>query len=173
MMNRIVMLIALVIGVQAPLALAGAGFKGEKFEKVFYLEAGGVGLESGLGAKNAKDFVSSDLMAIDAGSVIEKAFMIIDTPIVGLNSIEVGDDDDSDGFIVNASVNRAVAGMYGWAAGASGAYLELQGVIGADVYVAGQAKYYSAAGKEVKLLVSGTASAGKARVVIQGYKAAY
>lgn len=169
-MKTVMILLAMLGTLGASPSYAGNAWVKEKFSKVLFLEAGGKGAESGLSASNAKDFEDTDLMAIDAGMVIEKVYAIIDSAVVGLSLFEVGDDDDSDGFIVHHAVTLGSAGMYGWASGPSGAYLELQGVIGADVYVAPQAKLYSASGKEVKLNVTGTASAGKARVVVEGYK---
>jgi hypothetical protein len=151
--------------------MARTGFVGERFTEVIYLEAGGTG--SGKSESSPLDFVAGDLMSIPAGCVITKAFVIIDTAIAGTTNLDVGDDDDADGFVDGSlSVTLGTPGMYGWNAKVAGAYLRVE-TAGAtdpgDVYVVPNAKYYSAAGKEVKLAVSGTNSAGKARVVVEGY----
>lgn len=152
------------------------GFAGEKFTKTFYLEYNGKGEQTGLDAANAKAFVDTDLMPIEAGMVIEKVYLIIDTAITGTTVLEVGDDDDADGFVKDQAANFATPGMYGWDAKGAGAYLRIQtaGATDAgDIYVVPNAKYYSAAGKEVKLNITTANTAGKARVVVEGMKFAY
>jgi hypothetical protein len=62
--------------------------------------------------------------------------------------------------------------MYGWDAKVAGSYLRVQtagATDAADIYVVPSAKYYSATGKEVKLDVTGSNTAGAARVVIEGF----
>lgn len=148
-------------------------FAKEKFTQVVYLEHGGKGDGSGLSADNAKALVDADLWSIPAGAVIEKCYLLVDTAIAGTTNLDVGDDDDADGFIDGSlSVTLGTPGMYGWDAKNAGAYLRIQtagGTDAADIDVVPNAKYYAAAGKEVKLDVSGSSSAGKARVVIEGY----
>lgn len=144
------------------------------FTQVVYLYGtAGRGKNTGLDAANALPFVDGDLWAIPAGTVIEKVYLVVDTAITGTSDLDVGDDDDADGFIDGSlSVTLGTAGMYGWDAKVSGAYLRVQtaGATDAgDIYVVPSAKYYSATGKEVKLDVTGTNTAGAARVVIQGY----
>lgn len=175
-MYKIMLVFGLLLGMTGQ-AFAGPGFQLDKFQKVFYFEHGGKGSYSGLGAGNAKAIEDTDLMSIDAGSVIEKVYVVIDTAVAGVTGIAVGDDDSANGFVIPSSVTVATPGIYSWNANKAGAYLKSQ-VAGvsdaADVYVAPAAKYYSAAGKEVKLDVSGAASsAGKFRVVVEGYKLGY
>ena len=115
-------------------------------------------------------------MAIEAGMVIEKVYAINDTAITGTTVLEVGDDDDPNGFIVDTIVTLATPGMYGYSAKVAGAYLRTEtagGTDAADIYVVPNAKYYSATGKEVKLNVTTANTAGKFRVVVEGYRAAY
>jgi hypothetical protein len=115
----------------------------------------------------------SDLWAIPANTIIEKMYVVIDTAITGTSNLDIGDDDDADGFVDgSASVTLGTAGMYGWDVKNAGAYLRVQtagATDAADVYVVPNAKFYSATGKEVKLDITGTNTAGKVRVVIEGY----
>lgn len=146
----------------------------EKFQKVVYLEYGGKGGQTGDSADNAKPFsAAADLWTIPAGTVIEKVYVIVDVAIAGTTNFDVGDDDDADGFIDGSlSVTLGTPAMYGYDAKNAGAYLRVQtaGATDAgDIYVVPNAKYYSAAGKEVKLATSGSNSAGKARVIIEGF----
>jgi hypothetical protein len=158
-------------------AFAAAGFAGEPFQKVFYLNTTAKGSGSGANLANAKAFADADLMSIEAGTVITKVFVIVDTAITGTTNLDVGDDDDADGFVDGSlSVTLGTPGMYGWNAKVAGAYLRVEtagATDAADVYVVPNAKYYSAAGKEVKLDVTGTNTAGAARVIVEGYKARY
>lgn len=150
-----------------------SAFKHEKFMKVKYFEHGGKGSGSGASADNAAAIVDGDVMPIEAGMVIEKAYVIIDTAVTGTTVLEVGDDDDADGFVPNASVTLGTPGMYGYDAKNAGAYLRIQtagATDAADIYVVPNAKYYSAAGKEVKLNVTTASTAGKFRVVVEGVK---
>lgn len=146
----------------------------EKFKKVFYLEHGGKGEMTGLDAANAKPFSDGDLMVIEAGMVVEKCYVIVDVAITGVTNLDVGDDDDADGYVDGSlSVTLGTPGMYGWDAKLAGAYLRVQtaGATDAgDIYVVPSAKYYSAAGKELKLDTTTASTAGKARVVVEGMK---
>jgi len=146
----------------------------EKFRKTFYFEHGGKGGLTGLDDANAKTIVDTDLMAIEAGMVIEKVYVIVDTAITGTTNLDVGDDDDADGFVDGSlSVTLGTPGMYGWDAKLAGAYLRVQtaGATDAgDIYVVPNAKYYAAAGKEVKLDVTTASTAGKFRVIVEGSK---
>jgi hypothetical protein len=132
------------------------GFKKEQFTQEFFLAHDGQG--HGQSADAPLPLVDADLMALPAGAIVEKCFVIVDEAIAGTSALEVGDDDDADGFVTNASVTLGTPGMYGYASAA--AYL-----------ASGAAKYYAAAGKELKLNVTGVSSAGKARVIVQGYLA--
>lgn len=157
-------------------ALAGGGgFVKEKFVKTIYLSSSGVAANKGLSATSAKPFADGDLWAIPAGTVIEKVYVIVDTAITGTTNLDVGDDDDADGFIDGSgSVTLGTPGMYGWNAKVAGAYLRVEtaGVADAtDIYVVPAAKYYSAAGKELKLDITTANTAGAARVVVEGYYA--
>lgn len=172
-MNMIKFLLATMLVLAAP-ANAVSGFKGESFEKVFYLSgASGKGAHSGLGAANAKPIASTDLMSIEAGMVITKVFVIVDTALTGTTSLKVGDDDLADGFVRNQDLSLSTVGLQCWNAKATGAYLRVQtagATDAADIYVVPNAKYYSAAGKEVKVETVGTNTAGALRVVVQGLK---
>jgi hypothetical protein len=120
-----------------------------------------------------KCFGDVDVWAIPAGVVIEKVYTIIDTAITGTTDFDIGDDDQSDDFLDGSvSLTIGTAGMYGWNAKVAGAYLRVQtagATDAADIYVVPNAKYYSASGKEVKMDATGAATAGQARIVIEGY----
>jgi phage tail sheath gpL-like len=148
--------------------------KPEKFQQIIHLALAGRGDQSGLSVENAKSLAAdADLWTIPAGTVIEKVYVIIDTAITGTTNLDIGDDDDADGFIDSSlSVTLGTAGMYGWDVKNAGAYLRVQtagATDAADIYVVPNAKYYAAAGKEVKMDLTTAATAGVARVVIEGY----
>lgn len=146
--------------------------QGQRFYREIFLKgAAGTGSASGASYDDAKGFVDGDLMAIPAGLLIEKVFLIIDTAITGTTVLEVGDDDDADGFIVDQAANFATPGMYGWDAKGAGAYLRIStagATDAADIYVVPNAKLYRATGKEIKLNVTTANTAGRARVVVMG-----
>ncbi len=140
------------------------------FTKIVYL-ATPAGNATGVGGyANAKAMgVDADLMAIQPGMVVENAYLIVDEAVVGVSSLALGDDDSATGFLPVATTDTLMAtpGIYGWPGSKKGAYLK----DGSNA--AGAAKYYSAAGKEVKLDATGTLNSGKVRVVIQGYNHSY
>jgi len=126
-------------------------FANEEFLKLKYYAAGATG--SGASASDAANPVDGDIMAILAGVVVENVDVIVTTSITGATQLDVGDDDDQNGFVAAATLTAG------------------QPVVGAGAYLAsGAKKYYSAAGKEVKLDMTGTASAGAFIVKIKGYR---
>lgn len=152
---------------------AKAQFANQAFQKVIYLKGTATG-GSGASYSSPLPFVDGDLWAIPADTVITKVYLVIDTLLTGTTDLDVGDDDDPDGFIDGSlSVTLGTVGMYGWNSKVAGAYLRVQ-TAGAsdanDIYVVPNSKYYSAAGKTVKLDVTTANTAGKARVVIEGYR---
>lgn len=168
-MKNLFMVLALV----AANAQADYGFKKEPFSKVIYLGAVTAtqsALNSGEDANAPLGLVDGDLWVIPAGAVVENVYMIVDTPIVGLTSLVVGDDDSSNGFITNSISLNAGAGIQYYEIGWKGSYLRASAIGDLQSVVQRKAKYYSASGKEIKLDVTGTASAGAARLVIEGYK---
>lgn len=150
-------------------------FAGEKFRKVVWVEHGGTG--SGESESNPLPMEDGDLWAIPAGTVIENVYAVVKVAVTGTTDFDVGDDDDPDGFIDgSASLTLGTPGMYSYDAKVAGDYLRVEtaGAIEAgDIYVVPNAKYYSAAGKEVKLDVTGTSTAGQFAVVIEGYYLGY
>lgn len=147
-------------------------FKGEKFVKVIHLSNAGSASNSGESYSAPKPFASGDLWAIPAGCVIENVHFLIDTAITGTTVLTVGDDDDADGFVPDQAANFSSVGLHNASAKVAGAYLRVQtaGATDAlDIDVVQASKYYSASGKEVKLACTTANTAGKARVIIQGY----
>lgn len=155
-------------------ALAAGGFAGEKFEKVFYFSGPlGKGAHTGSSLSNALPIADANVWAIPAGTVISKAYMVVDTAITGTSALTVGDTDAAAGFIPNAAITLATPGMYGWDAKSGGSYLRIQtaGATDAgDIYVVPSAKYYSAAGKYLTIDNTTTNTAGVFRVVVEGYR---
>lgn len=167
------MMIAALFATQTVQA-AGPGFYGECFSKVFHFSGpNGKGKASGKSAANAAPIADGDIMAIEAGTVITNVQVIVDTAVTGSTAIDVGDDDDADGFCPNASLTLGTPGLYCNNAKVQGAYLRVQtagATDAADIYVVPNAKYYSAAGKEIKLDNTTTNTAGAFRVIVEGCK---
>lgn len=149
-----------------------APFAGEKFQKVIYFSATGTG--SGESASNplAMSADNANLWDIPAGTLIERCYLVVTGAITGTTNFDIGDDDDADGFIDSSlSVTLGTPGMYGWDAKNAGAYLRIQtagATDAADIYVVPNAKYYSAAGKELKMDLTTAATAGALYVVVEG-----
>lgn len=153
--------------------MSALGIAGEKFQKVFYFAYGGSGDGSSAQAPLSMAADNTAVMNIPAGTVIEKCYVIIDTAITGTTNFDVGDDDDADGFFDSSTAvaDLGVVGMYGWSPKVAGAYLRTQtagGTDAADIDVTGNAKYYSATGKEIKMDLTTAATAGALRVVFEG-----
>ena len=129
-------------------------FRYEEILKIKHYAAGGTG--SGNSSSDPAALVSGDIMPISSDSVIVGVDVIIKTIVTGSSpQINVGDDDDADGYAADANVTEGTLGVY----------------TGAGDYVAsGAKKYYAAAGKEVKLALGGTLSAGAFSVVVKGYR---
>jgi len=151
---------------------SSSGWKGQKFVKQFFFYgAAGKGSRTGLDAGNAMSIADGDIWAIPAGTVIEKVYMIVTAAITGTTVLTVGDDDGATSFIPAAAITLGTPGLYGWDAKNAGAYLRVETAgasDAADIYVVPQAKYYSAAGKEVKLDNTTTNTGGAFSVVIEG-----
>lgn len=150
-------------------------FAAERFMQVIYMKgatAAGTGDASGSSYLNAKGIIDGDIWVIPVGCVIQSCFAIIDVAITGSTDLDIGDDDDSDGYIDGSlSLTLATPGMYGHNAKVAGAYLRVQtaGATDAgDIYVVPTSKYYPAAGKELKADNSTTNTAGSLRVVVVG-----
>lgn len=148
-------------------------FKKEKFLQVWYFEHAGKGAANGSSPDNAAALVDATMFAIPAGLTIERVYLIIDTAITGTTNFDVGDDDDADGFLDGSlSVTLGTAGMYGYNAKTAGAYLRVEtagATDAADIYVVPTAKYYSVGTKNVKLDITTASTAGKGKVVVEGF----
>lgn len=148
--------------VAAPKAHADA-IGNKPFEKVIYVSAAATASSSASGASyaSAKNWADQDLFAIPANVVIEQVYAVVDEALAGATAVSLGDDDAATGFVTSASSPLAATGVNWYEQTDKGAYLK----IGANA----RAKFYSATGKEVKLDVTGTASAGKVRFYFRGY----
>ena len=175
MKNLKMKILALLAGIMALMAAAPAmagdlGFPGEKFQFIKYYSCGATG--SGKSSSNPAAMVDGDVVAIPAGTNIDQVYTVIDTAVTGTTDYDVGDDDDADGYIDGSlSLTLGTPGLYGWDAKLAGAYLRIQtagATDPADIYVVPRSKFYSATGKEVKLDVTGTCTAGAFRIVVEG-----
>lgn len=156
----------LALALALPLFAEAKPVRHEPFTKVIYL-ATPSGSGSGTSYANAKSMVDADLMTIQPGMVIEHVYAVVDEAVLGTSALNVGDDDDADGYIASADVTLATPGMYAYNPDTRGAY-------GVDAGGGNAGKYYGAAGKEIKLDVTGALGAtGKVRVIIQGYNHSY
>lgn len=148
------------------------GFKGEKFKHVHYFKHGGSGDSSGSSEDNAAPMVTKDLFTIPDYVLIEKAYVLVDVAITGTTAIDVGDDDDADGYVPAASITLGTPGVYGWDAKNAGAYMRIQtagATDAADIYVVPNAKYYAdVTAKELKVAFTTDSTAGRLRVVVEG-----
>lgn len=160
-------------------AFAGSGGGvGEPFVKQIYVKYGGSSSAKGLSYDSAKSCaLDADLWDIPAGTLITKVYVKIDTAITGTTTLDFGDDDDPNGFfdggVSGAEGASLIAGLYGWSANIAGAYMRVEtaGVSdAADVYVVPNAKYYAAAGKELKMDLTTACSAGRFRVIVEGFR---
>ncbi len=153
------------IGAQA----AGPAFTGECWSKSFYFYgSAGKGSLSGKSAGNAKPIADTDVMSIEAGTLIKNVYVIVDTAVTGMTAMQVGDDDSAGGFIATASFNFTGVGLHNYSANLHGAYLKQTAV--SDIYVVPDAKFYQAEGKEIKLDTTTAATAGAFRIVVEGCK---
>ncbi len=130
-------------------------FKNEQFVKMVYFAFGATG--SGASAVDAKPIVDSDVMAIEPGMVITNVSVVVTTALTGTTQLDVGDDDDQNGFVAAATLTANAVTT------SNGAYLYNTG--------ASLEKYYPSAGKEVKLDNATTNTAGAFVVVVKGYMA--
>lgn len=154
----------------------GGGGVGEKFVKQIYVSSAGKVLNTGTSYAAAKPCqvgtgalaslsTASTLWSIPANVAIQKAYMVIDTAVASTTAIDIGDDDDDDGFVPTAALTLATPGMYGFSSQVNGAYLKaLSSTASVD-----NAKYYTVGTKSVKMkYTAGGCSAGKFRVVLEG-----
>jgi alkylation response protein AidB-like acyl-CoA dehydrogenase len=148
------------------------GFGKEPFQKEIYVSAAGGGSKSGMSKSNPMALATNAAMwAIPANTLINKVYVVIDSAITGSSAVNIGDDDSSNGYVPTAALTLGTPGMYGWDAKGAGSYLRIQtaGATDAgDIYVVPNAKYYSAAGKHLTMAVTGAATGGTMRVVVEG-----
>lgn len=152
---------------------AAVGVQGECGQKIFYFYGpNGKGSASGLDAGNAKAIADTDIMSIPADTVIENVYVVIDSAITGTTAMQIGDDDSAGGFMAPATFTLGTPGVYGYSAKEkaihSATYLATStaGTSASELYIVPQAKYYSAAGKEIKIDTTTTNTAGQFRVVV-------
>lgn len=148
---------------------------GQKFQKVIHLVS--TNLSPSPSANNdgrdytsAKPMSDGDLLNIPANVILTNVWVVVDQAGSSLTAFNIGDDDDSDGFIASSSPNNAVSGLevtglkY-WDIAYKGVYLKDSTVVANHT----AAKLYTATGKELKLDVTGTSTNYKMRVFVEGY----
>lgn len=178
MKNLFLVALALIFGAQSSFAAISTTAKSypcnTPFLHTVYLDgANGKGSLTGENAANALPFVDGDLWAIPANTLIKDVYWSVDTIITGTTVLEVGDDDAAAGFITDAAADFGSTGLKTYNAKVAGSYLRVQtaGATDAgDIYVVPNWKFYASAGKEVKLNVTTTNTAGKARIFIEGVR---
>ena len=150
----------------------GIGFAGERFQKIFYFAYNGTGDGSSAQAALPMTVDNATVWDIPAGTLIDKCYMLLDAAVVGTTNFDIGDDDDPDGYIDSSlSVTLATPAMYGYNAKVAGAYLRVEtagATDAADIFVVPTGKFYTAAGKELKMDLTTAATAGSLRVVVEG-----
>lgn len=145
------------------------------YSKVIYISAAAdtttkSARNSGFDYASPKGFFDGDLLAIPANVVLTNMYVVVDEAVVGPTAFNLGDDDTASGFIASSSPlagpeTMGSTGLKHYNLDYKGAYFK-----GGTIVTNGwQGKYYSATGKELKLDVTGTASAGKIRVFVFGY----
>jgi len=150
------------------------GHPGESFRVVRWYEYAATGSGEDFSNPAPIAAASTDVFAIPAGTLITNVYVYIHTALTGTTNLDVGDDDSANGF-VDGSLSIAdlgVTGLYSWDAKLSGSYLRVQtagATDAADIYVVPQAKYYAAAGKEVKYVTSTANTAGKFAIIVEGF----
>lgn len=127
------------------------GFKNEKFLKVKYYAFGGSG--SGASAADPASPVDSNICQLAPGLVIEGVDVVVTVSITGATQLDVGDEDDQNGYVAAAALTAG------------------QPVVGGGAYVASGAKKYYSALKNLKLDMTGAVTAGAFFVVAKGYQA--
>lgn len=138
----------------------GLAFVGESFTHVFYFEHGASG--TGQGPEDRAALETADMLALPAGTIVEDAYVVIETAITGATAINIGDDDDADGYVPTASLTLGTPGVYGAGEDQKGALLGSS--------ESKRVSLYTAAGKEAKFAVTGTSTAGKGYVVLKGVR---
>lgn len=149
---------------------------GQKFQKVIHLTS--TNLAPSPSANNdGRDYASpkpmsdGDLLNIPANVILTNVFVVVDQAGSSLTAFNIGDDDDSDGYIASASPNASAGqglestGLKYWDIAYKGVYLKDSTVVANHE----AAKLYTATGKELKLDVTGTSTNYKIRVFVEGY----
>lgn len=153
---KFISILALVVSLFTSSAFAGGGgFGGEPFMVEKCYEAA----KTGSGEFNdPANGIDGDIVKIPARSVIEGVSVVVIDALTGTTVVTVGDDDDADGWVDSGDVTE----------GTPGAYIGATSSGYADTFMKG--KYYGSAGKELKLDITGTLTAGKYCVIAKGYR---
>src|SRR5262245_57029571 len=75
------------------------GGTGQPFSKVIYVKSGGASTNGGDSYDAAKGCAADgDLWDIPAGTLITKVYVKMETAVTGSSALDIGDDDDPNGF---------------------------------------------------------------------------
>lgn len=146
------MLLALIFALAMPLTGHTKDFSQKDFVQVVYFAFGGTGL--GVGPGQGLPISDEDLYAIPAKTCITNVEVVVTTSLTGTTQLDIGDDDDQNGFVVAATLTA------GADSNGLGAYMYSSGMLH---------KCYTASGKEVKLDNTTANTAGAGFVVIRGF----
>jgi len=139
---------------------------GTPFTKVIHVAYGPTATQSAANSGNdyssPKGFYDGDLMNIPKDVIITNIYVVCDTAVSGITAFNLGDDDAGTGFVVSASPSFSANSLYYWDITNKGTYFKLASTTLLS-------KYYAATGKELKLDVTGTATAGKLRIFVTGF----
>lgn len=145
---------------------------GARFTKAIYLESSNLSptpsaLNDGRDYASAKPLVDGNLWAIPKNCIVDNVFVIVDEAISGLTAFNVGDTDTSNGYIASTSPfgSLGATGLKYWDVDYKGSYLKGGSVVANHEL----SKFYSATGKYLTLDITGTSTAGRARVFATGY----
>lgn len=164
--------LALILGTNAQ----ASGVANAPFQEVIYLKSGPIGATSS--ASSGKDYVSAKglvtgtIFTPPAGVVIEDVYAIVDTALVGPTALIIGDASDGGigGFITtSASTLWQTTGIKNASLGEQGIYL--RSTSGNLAGVASKTKKYYSSATGITMTVTGSATAGKVRVIFKGFVA--
>jgi hypothetical protein len=142
---------------------------GTPFSKIIHVSSAVTSTQSALNSGrdygSPKGFYNAiSLWSIPANVVVQNVFVVVDTSVVGVTAFNIGDEDSATGYVSSSSPTLTASNLYFYETSYKGSYLKG----GEIVSTSWTGKYYSAV-KALKLGITGTASAGKLRIFIQGY----
>lgn len=128
-------------------------FRNELCQMTVYVAHAGTG--SGASAQDPLPIAAQDLDVLPEGFVAYDATFVLTTAVTGTTAINIGDDDDDDGYVDALDITYATPAAYP----------------GSGVYVASDAeKHYVDETKTLKMAITGASTAGAGVVHVKGYR---